>query len=108
MANHHFGKLADVWKHLVLDEVLAEMNPDRYAETHAGSATYPMVDDPERRFGVLGFLDGLASDDALARTVVPPPSSWRGRSLTPGRRSSIGTACPIPARGRGLLTRSRG
>jgi 23S rRNA (adenine2030-N6)-methyltransferase len=61
MANHHFGKLADVWKHLVLDEVLHDMRPSRYAETHAGSATYPMVDDAERRYGITGFLTGLTA-----------------------------------------------
>lgn len=90
MANHHFGKFADVWKHLVLDEVLAEMKPDRYAETHAGSATYPMVDDPERQFGVLGFLDETASDDALAQAAFPrvvsgftndEPSTYPGSAL---------------------------
>jgi hypothetical protein len=61
MANPHFGKLADVWKHLVLDEVLVDTQPHRYAETHAGSATYRMVHDAERRYGVSGFLDGLAA-----------------------------------------------
>lgn len=71
MANRHFGKFADVWKHLVLDEVLASTKPARYAETHAGSAAYPIVHDAERRFGVLGFLDGLASDDALAQVAFP-------------------------------------
>jgi 23S rRNA (adenine2030-N6)-methyltransferase len=90
MANHHFGKFADVWKHLVLDEVLAEIRPDRYAETHAGSAAYPIVGDPERRFGVLGFLDGLASDAALAQAAFPrvvsgftndEPSTYPGSAL---------------------------
>jgi 23S rRNA (adenine2030-N6)-methyltransferase len=57
MANHHFGKFGDVWKHLVLAEVLALERPSCYAETHAGSGSYAMVDDPERRFGVLHFLD---------------------------------------------------
>lgn len=66
MANHHFGKLADVWKHLVLDEVLAVVRPGRYAETHAGSASYAMVDDAERRFGVLGYLDALPGSPDLA------------------------------------------
>lgn len=90
VANHHFGKLADVWKHLVLDEVLAEARPDRYAETHAGSAAYPIVDDPERRFGVLGFLDRLTTDDALAQAAFPrvvsgftnhEPSTYPGSAL---------------------------
>jgi 23S rRNA (adenine2030-N6)-methyltransferase len=71
MANHHFGKFADVWKHVVLDEVLAEMKPARYAETHAGSAAYSMVDDAERRFGVLGFLGGLAPGSPLAGAAFP-------------------------------------
>lgn len=73
MANHHFGKFADVWKHLVLNEVLADGRPARYAETHAGSAAYPIVDDAERRYGVLGFLGGptsaVLSATAYARTV---------------------------------------
>lgn len=38
MANRHFGKFADAWKHLVLGEVLVATSPARYAETHAGSA----------------------------------------------------------------------
>jgi 23S rRNA A2030 N6-methylase RlmJ len=59
MANRHFGKFADVWKHLVVSEALDDVRPARYAETHAGSAAYPLVDDAERRFGVLGYLDGI-------------------------------------------------
>jgi 23S rRNA (adenine2030-N6)-methyltransferase len=90
MANHHFGKLADVWKHLVLDEVLAETKPARYAETHAGSAAYPMVHDAERRFGVLGFLAGLAPGSTLAGAAFPrvvsefvngEPSTYPGSAL---------------------------
>jgi len=57
MANRHFGKLADVWKHLPLAEILAMERPEHYCETHAGSASYAMVDDPERRFGVQRFVD---------------------------------------------------
>jgi 23S rRNA A2030 N6-methylase RlmJ len=74
MANRHFGKFADVWKHLILDEVVAGVRPEGYAETHAGSAAYPLPEEPERRYGVLGFLDGLAasptlSDSKFARVV---------------------------------------
>ncbi|GAA5034050.1 23S rRNA (adenine(2030)-N(6))-methyltransferase RlmJ [Actinopolymorpha pittospori] len=57
MANHHFGKFADVWKHLTLVEVLALERPSRYAETHSGSGANAMLVDPERRFGVLRFLE---------------------------------------------------
>lgn len=66
MANRHFAKLADVWKHLPLAEVLATERPDHYCETHAGSATYAMVDDPERRFGVTYFREVAATYPALA------------------------------------------
>ena len=68
MANRHFGGFADVWKHLVLTEVVADVKPLRYAETHAGSAAYPLLDDDERRFGVLAFLEAAAAGPALADT----------------------------------------
>lgn len=66
MANQHFGKLADVWKHLPLAEIVALERPDHYCETHAGSASYDMVDDSERRFGVTRFLDVAEGYPALA------------------------------------------
>ena len=40
----------------MLDEVLFAAKPARYAETHAGSAAYPMSYDAERQYGILGFL----------------------------------------------------
>jgi 23S rRNA A2030 N6-methylase RlmJ len=68
MANRHFGKLADVWKHLPLAEILAAERPEHYCETHAGSASYPMVDDPERRFGVQRFVDVAETHLALSNS----------------------------------------
>jgi 23S rRNA A2030 N6-methylase RlmJ len=56
MANHHFGKLADVWKHLPLTEIIHLEQPAAYWESHAGSALYPMGDDPERDFGAQRFF----------------------------------------------------
>jgi Ribosomal RNA large subunit methyltransferase D, RlmJ len=61
MANRHFAKLADVWKHLPLAEVLAIDRPRHYWESHAGSAVYGMADDPERQFGALR-LGAVAAD----------------------------------------------
>lgn len=89
MANHHFGKFADVWKHLVLNEVLAGEKPERYAETHAGSAAYPVIDDAERRYGVLGFLSSSESEllaatpftRVLAEYVDARPSLYPGSAL---------------------------
>ena len=80
MANRHFGKLADVWKHLVLAEVLDAERPARFYDTHAGNAKYAVTTDAERRYGVLGLLDLVPqhSDLATSRYVrllrrhVPP------------------------------------
>lgn len=66
IANRHFGKLADVWKHLVLAEVLAAVRPQSLWDTHAGHAVYTMATDAERRFGVLRFMDLAPSDATLA------------------------------------------
>lgn len=86
MANHHFGKFADVWKHLVLDEVLAVVKPAKYVETHAGSAAYPMVEDEERRYGVLGFLSRLTSPELASARYTQVVSSFINAepSLYPG------------------------
>lgn len=78
MANRHAGRLADVWKHLALAELLAVRRPTLYAETHAGNAVYPdevphttgagRPHDPasERIYGIVRFLDVMDGDAALA------------------------------------------
>jgi 23S rRNA A2030 N6-methylase RlmJ len=101
MANRHFGKLADVWKHAVLLEILQREPPAGYAETHAGSGAYPLVADGERRFGILKFLDVAADFSGLAqspyRAAVTPylqaePAVYPGSALLAmsvlGNRSS--------------------
>ena len=57
MANRHFGKAGDVWKHLMLCEVLAALEPTHYAESHAGTGAYDLVYDDERNYGVGHFLE---------------------------------------------------
>ncbi len=86
MANRHFGKLSDVWKHAALAEVLEREPPRRYAETHAGSGAYPIVRDRERLFGILRFLDVAAGSGVLARSRYRAvAASWLdGRGLYPG------------------------
>jgi hypothetical protein len=86
MANRHFGKLSDVWKHAALAEVLEREPPRRYAETHAGSGAYPIVYDEERKFGILRFLNVAEGSDVLAscryRAVA---ASWlNGHGVYPG------------------------
>lgn len=63
--NRHFAKLGDVWKHLPLAEMLSIRRPAQYWETHAGSASYPLTDDPLRRHGALRFLDEAPQDEDL-------------------------------------------
>ncbi len=66
MANRHFAKLADVWKHLPLAEILATDRPRQYWESHAGSGLYAMVDDAERRYGAARVWSVAEADPALA------------------------------------------
>src|SRR5215469_9956480 len=68
MANRHFGKIADVWKHAALAEVLEREPPAWYAETHAGSGAYAIVHDRERKFGILRFLEVAPRFAVLARS----------------------------------------
>src|SRR5262245_51753112 len=87
MANPHFGKLADVWKHAALAEVLEREPPGRYAETHAGSGAYAVVHDREREFGILRFLEVAPRFGALARSpfrAVAASYIESDRGLYPG------------------------
>jgi 23S rRNA A2030 N6-methylase RlmJ len=69
MANAHFAEIGDVWKHLPLAEVLAIERPDRYWETHAGSALYPLTPSPERSYGVYRVLGHAGRFPAVDRSV---------------------------------------
>jgi len=64
--NRYFGNIGDVWKHLVLAELLALEPPKRYWETHAGSASYPLTHSPDRDYGVYRFLEHGGSVPELA------------------------------------------
>lgn len=66
MANRHFGRIGDVWKHLPLLEVLSLERPKQYWESHAGSASYPLTHSPDRDYGVYWFLDHAGGDSLLA------------------------------------------
>jgi 23S rRNA A2030 N6-methylase RlmJ len=61
IANLHFARIGDVWKHGPLVEVLTTMRPEVYAETHAGSASYPLTPSPERSYGVYRLLQAAAA-----------------------------------------------
>jgi 23S rRNA (adenine2030-N6)-methyltransferase len=61
MANRHFGNIGDIWKHLPLAEILAIEKPQRYWESHAGSAEYPLRHSRARDYGIY-YLLAHASD----------------------------------------------
>jgi 23S rRNA (adenine2030-N6)-methyltransferase len=66
--NRYYGNIGDVWKHLVLAELLALEPPKRYWETHAGSASYPLEHSPDRDYGVYRFIERAGSAPELAES----------------------------------------
>jgi hypothetical protein len=69
MANLHFAEIGDVWKHLPLAQVLAIERPDRYWETHAGSALYPLMPSPRRDYGAYRVLAHADRAPAIDRSI---------------------------------------
>jgi 23S rRNA A2030 N6-methylase RlmJ len=65
MANHHYGRIGDIWKHLPLAEILEIEQPAEYWESHGGSARYPLTHSWQRDFGVFYFLAHAAKSEAL-------------------------------------------
>jgi 23S rRNA (adenine2030-N6)-methyltransferase len=69
MANRHYGEIGDIWKHLPLAEILSVEKPQRYWESHAGSATYPLTHSWERDYGIFYFRDQAARSQSLTESV---------------------------------------
>lgn len=80
MANHHFGEIGDVWKHLVLGDLLQRTRPARYWETHAGSGTYVLDRSWEREYGVFTLL----REAPRAPAIEASRYVWLVRTLPPG------------------------
>ena len=53
----HFGKQPDVFKHLILCEVLQNEKPHTYVETNSACAVYHISRTPEQQYGIYHFLD---------------------------------------------------
>ncbi len=66
--NRYYGNIGDVWKHLVLSELLALEPPKHYWETHAGSASYPLTHSPDRDYGVYRFIERAGSVPELTES----------------------------------------
>jgi 23S rRNA (adenine2030-N6)-methyltransferase len=83
MANIHYARIGDVWKHLPLAEVLAIERPGSYWESHAGSSSYPLTRSPERDYGVFLFLERAGSSSALKGSAYRRLLYLRDRGETP-------------------------
>jgi 23S rRNA A2030 N6-methylase RlmJ len=80
VANHHFGEIGDVWKHLVLGDLLDLVRPARYWETHAGSGTYVLDRSWQREYGVFTML----REAPRAPAIEASRYVWLVRTLPPG------------------------
>lgn len=65
----HYGKQADVFKHLVLCEVLNNEMPAVYIDTNSACAIYQMSHTPEQDYGIYHFLRKASVNDALKNSV---------------------------------------
>jgi 23S rRNA (adenine2030-N6)-methyltransferase len=83
MANVHYARIGDVWKHLPLAEVLSIERPGRYWESHAGSSTYPLTRSPERDYGVFRFLERAGRSSALKGSAYYRLLDPRERGMIP-------------------------
>jgi 23S rRNA (adenine2030-N6)-methyltransferase len=83
---HHAGNVGDVWKHLVLVEVLRRVAPlgrVEYVESHAGEGVYPLGATGEWTDGIGRLRDAGDDDGALARYLALCGDVAAGR-LYPG------------------------
>jgi 23S rRNA A2030 N6-methylase RlmJ len=80
VVNHHFGEIGDVWKHLVLGDLLDHVRPARYWETHAGSGTYVLDRSWQREYGVFTML----REAPRAPAIEASRYVWLVRTLPPG------------------------
>jgi 23S rRNA (adenine2030-N6)-methyltransferase len=53
----HYGKPADVWKHLALCEIMRNEQPKIYVETNSACAEYVLSHTPEQQYGIYSFMD---------------------------------------------------
>lgn len=65
----HYGKQADVFKHLVLCEVLKNEMPTVFVDTNSACAVYQLEHTPEREYGIYHFLRNASTHDKLESSL---------------------------------------
>lgn len=65
----HYGKQADVFKHLVLCEVLINEKPAVYIDTNSACAVYHLKHTPEQDYGIYHFFGKASINDNLKDTL---------------------------------------
>lgn len=61
----HYGKQADVFKHLMLCEVLNNEQPAVYIDTNSACAVYHLEHTPEQEYGIYHFLRKASVNEKL-------------------------------------------
>lgn len=69
VAYTHFGKQPDVFKHLILCEVLHNEKPQVYVETNSACAIYTMTRTPEQEYGIYYFLNEIIKSSTLKNSL---------------------------------------
>lgn len=80
----HFGKQADVLKHLVLCEALRNECPHTYVETNSACAIYDIMQTPELDYGIYHFLDKADENNVLKDSLyykLEKPQVTKGHYL---------------------------
>lgn len=65
----HYGKLADVFKHLVLCEVLNNEMPTVYIDTNSANAVYQLEHTQEKDYGIYHFVQNASANDQLKSSL---------------------------------------
>ena len=73
MTYTHFGKQADVLKHLLLCELLRIEKPQVYVETNAACAQYALERTPEQEYGIYHFLTRA---EAAEKECIPERTEY--------------------------------
>lgn len=69
VAYTHFGKQPDVFKHLILCEVLHNEKLQVYVETNSAYAVYTMARTPEQEYGIYHFLNEAIKSSTLKNSL---------------------------------------